>query len=95
VVAPGGKVTITEKPGTYKLMAHFGPSAGATFVLNGFSRMGTISPDGNTIVLTGDVTDVVAFPSLLAPCVTLDVTPATNYSEMICSHSEVLIRKND
>jgi hypothetical protein len=86
-VTDDGVISITGDPGTYIAQWIYGPSAPKTYHLNGFSRTGTITPDGKTITLNGGAPDVMDF---IAPFV--DLPPA---AQIVCNFSSVLIWQHD
>ena len=91
VVAHDGSVTLTAKPNsesvTYTITFTAGPSKGQTFNYTGsFTRMGTITPDGKTIILIGGVPDVLTFSPTLATC---------GNSQLLINSSSVLIWQHD
>ena len=86
-MADDGKITITADPGTYTTEYKSGPAVGKTYHLNGFSRMGFITPDGKMIALTGGAPSVMSF---IAP---FEDMPPT--AQIIVNSSMVLFYQHD
>jgi hypothetical protein len=82
-------ITITADPGTYVIEWTYGPNNGIAYHLNGFSRKGSISPDGKTIILNGGVPNKMTFVESLGG------TLPPGVSQNICNGSYVLIWQND
>ncbi len=76
-----GTISITADTDDYFIEYTYGPSTGKSYYLNGFSRTGSIAPDGKTITLNGGVPDIMTFKDV-------------PYMEIMCNGSFVLIRQN-
>jgi hypothetical protein len=86
-----GTISIAADPDTYAYITKgiYGPNNGITYHLKGFSRTGSITPDGKTIILNGGADDVMDFQEPLASG---DPPPV---AQNICNGSYVLIWQND
>ncbi len=76
-VDQGGKITITQVPGSHSGEFTSGPLAGFTYHNENRNWWGTISPDGKTIVLNSGLPDIITSPS--------------SNEGLICNGSAVLI----
>jgi hypothetical protein len=94
----GGKITLTEVPGTHTAYWASGPAESSPLYpthLLGYNRTGVISPDGETIELNGGLPDIITYPDWAKTFGVPFPGCPTGAGPMqgICNASEVLTRQ--